>query len=377
MSEGFLYYGEVLVRLLGEADYGRTLDALAEALPIEVVAVDRVARVVVWNAALARVAGPREAALGRPLLDALPVLREDPNRDWQGLVEDALLEGRTRCIVRQPLGGRVVRATLAPMRGPHGEILGAALAFEDLTPGTKAAEEQRRRERSAAVHALGVGLAHEIRNPLNALSLNLQLLAERVRDPAVPRQDLERGIERAGAETRRMEALIVHLLEVGRDNRLTLVPARLDDVVRGVVERLEGLARSNGVALAFEGGSRRLPALDVSRLERALHNLVRNAIEAAALGGRHVWISTRDDPHASVAVVDDDGPGIRPEERSDVFVLYTTGKRGGTGLGLPLAREDVHRHGGEIEVLARPGGGARFVVHLPVDRPAVEDGDES
>ena len=64
-------------------------------------------------------------------------------------------------------------------------------------------------------------------------------------------------------------------------------------------------------------------------------------------------------------LVDDDGPGIRPEERSDVFVLYTTSKRGGTGLGLPLAREDVRRHGGEIEVLARPGGGARFVVHLP------------
>ena len=98
---------------------------------------------------------------------------------------------------------------------------------------------------------------------------------------------------------------------------------------------------------------------------QTLHNLLRNAIEAAATGGGHVLVTTRDDPHSTVVVVDDDGPGIRPEERSDVFVLYTTSKRGGTGLGLPLAREDVRRHGGEIEVLARPGGGARFVVHLP------------
>ena len=66
-------------------------------------------------------------------------------------------------------------------------------------------------------------------------------------------------------------------------------------------------------------------------------------------------------------VVDDDGPGVPPEDRSRVFELFFTRKRGGTGLGLPLARRAVEDHGGEIEVLARPGGGARFVVHLPAE----------
>ena len=78
-------------------------------------------------------------------------------------------------------------------------------------------------------------------------------------------------------------------------------------------------------------------------------------------------VTTRDDPHATVLVVDDDGPGIRAEDRSGVFVLYRTGKRGGTGLGLPLAREEVRQHGGEIEALPRPGGGARFVIYLPIE----------
>jgi signal transduction histidine kinase len=92
---------------------------------------------------------------------------------------------------------------------------------------------------------------------------------------------------------------------------------------------------------------------------------VRNAIEAAGRGG-HVQIVTRDDPHSTVIMVDDDGPGIAPDDRARVFELFWTRKRGGTGLGLPLAQRAVESHGGEIEVLARPGGGARFVIHLPL-----------
>ena len=365
VPRGFLYYGELLVRLIGEEEYGRHLDALAEALPIEVVATDRAGRVVVWNAALARVAGPREAALGRPLLDALPVLAEDPNRDWARVLSDVLERGQSRTVPRQPLGARVVRLTIAPMRDGRGAVLGAVLAFEDITLGTRAAEAQRQRERAALVQDLGASLAHEIRNPLNALSLNLQLLAERLRDPDVPREDLARGVERAVAETRRMEDLITHLLEVSREDRLRPVPTSIDAILGGVVDRLDGMARALGCRLVFTPGSHRLLELDIPRIDRALHNVLRNALEAAATGGHHVWVGTRDDPHSTVVVVDDDGPGVRPEDRSDVFVLYSTGKRGGTGLGLPLAREDVRRHGGEIEVLARPGGGARFVVHLP------------
>ncbi|MGE0191662.1 MAG: PAS domain-containing sensor histidine kinase [Planctomycetota bacterium] len=371
MGRRFLYYGELLVRLLGEDDYGRHLDALAEALPIEVVATDRAGRVIVWNAALARVAGPREAALGRPLLEALPVLATDPNRDWAQALREVLDEGRTHTVARQPLGPRVVRLTMAPMRDKLGQVLGCVVAFEDITSGARAAELQRQRERTALVQDLGASLAHEIRNPLNALSLNLQLLAERMHDDRVSREDLERGLGRAVAETRRMEALVTHLLEVSREDVLRRMPARIDAILQGVLERLEGMAQSVGCHLTFVAGSRRTLLLDPQRIDRALHNLVRNAIEAAATGGGHVLVTTRDDPHSTVVVVDDDGPGIRPEERSDVFVLYTTSKRGGTGLGLPLAREDVRRHGGEIEVLARPGGGARFVVHLPP--PGEED----
>ncbi len=366
MNRRFLYYGEVLLRLLPEDDYAVHLEALAEALPIEVAATDASGRVIVWNAALAEAAGSRDDALGRPLVEALPWLQDDPNVDWAAVLRDVLAGGGPQTFARQPLGPRVVRATIGPMRGAGTRVLGAVLSLEDITHGAREEERRRMRDRTHAVHDLGAGIAHEVRNPLNALSLNLQLLRERLSDPNESRESVLARVEKMIAETGRMETLIGHLLEVSRGGALERTPERVDPLVTGVLERLEGTARAAGCSLHFEGHSDRTLPVDRVRIERALHNLVRNAIEASAEGGRHVWITTRDDPHSTVVVIDDDGPGIRPEDRSQVFVLYTTGKRSGTGLGLPLAREDVIRHGGEIEVLSRPGGGARFVVHLPL-----------
>ena len=367
MSRRFLFYSKVLVRLLPEEDYARYLEALAEDLPIEVVATDPQGRVIVWNRALSDVAGPREGAVGRPLLDALPWLREDPNLDWAELLEDMLAGGEGRVFTRHPLGPRVVRATIGPMRGESGQILGTVLSFEDITRGARAEERRRLQERHTAVHDLGASLAHEIRNPLNALSLNLQLLNECLDDRSLTRDDIRERTRKMIAESQRLEQLVVHLLEVSRGGALELTPGSVDPIVAGVLERLEGMARANECVLSFRPNSSRRLLLDPVRFDRAIENVVRNAIEASVEGGSHVWVTTRDDPHSTVIVVDDDGPGIRAEDRSGLFVLYRTGKRGGTGLGLPIAREEVRRHGGEIEALPRPGGGARFVVYLPIE----------
>lgn len=374
MPGRFLFYSQVLVRLLPEEDYALYLEALAEALPIEVVATDETGRVIVWNHALADVAGPRDTAVGRPLLEALPWLAADPNLDWARVVHDVLSGGERRTFARHPLGPRVVRATLAPMVGDAGRRLGCVLALEDITRGAREEEQRRMRERVDAVHDLGESLAHEIRNPLNALSLNLQLLRECLDDEGVTRSDIRARTDKMLSESQRLERLVVHLLEVSRGGMLELGSERIDPIVHGVVERLEGLARAASCRVVFDPGSSRVLELDRVRIDRAIENVVRNAVEASAEGGHHVWITTRDDPHSTVIVVDDDGPGIRAEDRSSVFVVYTTGKRGGTGLGLPLAREDVRRHGGQIEALPRPGGGARFVLHLPpVVRPTEGD----
>ncbi len=100
MSSRFLFYSELLVRVLPEEDYALHLEALAEELPLSVVATDVEGRVLVWNRALAAWAGPRERALGRPLLAALPLLAADTNLDWAGLVAAALRGGAQRSRLR-------------------------------------------------------------------------------------------------------------------------------------------------------------------------------------------------------------------------------------------------------------------------------------
>ena len=361
----FLYYSEVLLRLMPEQDYAVRLEALAEALPLEVAATDREGRVVVWNEALARVAGPRARAVGRPLLEAMPSLLADRNVDWAATLADALAGRPGRTLRATPSARGWSGRRWPPCGEGRGEVLGAVLCFEDMTHVAREEERRRLQTRSDAVTALGAGIAHEVRNPLNALSLNLQLLRERLADPGVSREDLARRTEMILAEVARMETLVQNLLEVSRGGPPVCEDLPLDEIVRAVAERLEEAARARGVRLHLAPGSRRLLPLERTRIERAIQNIVRNAIEATPAGG-NVWVVTRDDPHSTVVVVDDDGPGIRPEDRARVFELFWTRKRGGTGLGLPLAKRAVESHGGELEVLERPGGGARFVIHLPI-----------
>src|SRR5262245_3956069 len=308
---------------------------------------------------------PRREVLGRALLDVMPALAEDRNFDWEAGLRDVLGSLRRVDLPRHPLGDRVVRAVLAPLLGVGGDVHGAALALEDITDRVRSEERRVLRVRSDAVEALGAGIAHEVRNPLNALSLNLQLLRERLEDRAADRADLVAKADAMIAELRRMDDLVTHLLEVSRGGPPDREPRRIDGVVERVVDRLRPTAERAHVALRFQPDSSRTLPLDPARIDRALHNLVRNAIEAAPKGG-HVWVSTRDDPFSTVVVVEDDGPGIPADDRTRIFELFFTRKRGGTGLGLPLARRAVQDHGGEIEVLDRPGGGARFLVHLPV-----------
>jgi PAS domain S-box-containing protein len=364
VSATFHLYG-LLVRVLTEGEYGTALEQLAEALPSEVAAVDAEGRVLVWNRALVSSTGPREEALGRPLLEAMPALAADSSFDWAEALHRAVAHGERTELPRHPLGDRLVSATIVPLEGPGG-VLGAALVIDDITERERSEEKRRLRARSRAVEDLGAGIAHEVRNPLNAVSLNLQLLRERLEDPKASRADLVAKTDAMIAELRRMDELVTHLLEVSRGRPPSLEPARIDPVVARVVERLAPTAKKAGVSLRFEPGSKRTLSLDPARIDRALHNLVRNAVEAAPRGG-HVVVATRDDPHSTVVVVDDDGPGIPPKDRPRLFELFYTTKRGGTGLGLPLALRAVEDHGGELEVLNRPGGGARFVAHLPID----------
>lgn len=229
-------------------------------------------------------------------------------------------------------------------------------------------EERRRREQEqqALMGTIATGLAHEIRNPLSTLSMNLQLLME---DWATADTDREqrsrRKVEVLLREVRRLEAVLNNFLRFAAEHRLKLEPVDVNALVAELIDFLEPAARRAAIRLE----TRLAPALpridaDPGFLRQALLNLLINAQDALPEGGTITLSSRAEDSHVVLCVADD-GPGIPPEHRDRVFDIYFSTKPNGTGLGLPLARKIVEEHGGTLTLAPRGDRGTTFEIRLP------------
>jgi len=253
-------------------------------------------------------------------------------------------------------------------------ILGiAALALAAGGPSDRAAAIARDAERRAReaehlayVGTLTAGLAHEIRNPLSTLNLNLQLLREDLEHPGAgtdPR--ILRRLETLEAEAKRLEQILDDFLKfAGKyEVRLKVQPLKavLDEVTSFYRERLQqGRIQ---LRTSFAEG---LPdvAVDAPRLKQALANLILNAAAAMPDGGE-LMVRCEAGPHGLSLHVTDTGVGIQSEDMDKIFAPYYSTRPGGTGLGLPTVRRIVQEHGGTLEVHSEVGRGTRFTIHLP------------
>jgi signal transduction histidine kinase len=222
-----------------------------------------------------------------------------------------------------------------------------------------------RAERLAAIGTLAASLAHEVRNPLNSIHLQLVLLSRRLRRMAEGASaEILDPLETARGEISRLDNLVEEFLSLSRLDTLSLAHADPDEVVHEAVQLQEPVARGKGLTVQEEL-SGKLPRLRIDRekVKQALLNLVRNAIEATPQGGS-VTVSTHRGEGAVVIRVADTGVGIEPG--IDVFDFFTTTKHEGTGLGLPIARRIVEGHGGSLTYESEPGRGSVFAVSLPI-----------
>jgi signal transduction histidine kinase len=225
-------------------------------------------------------------------------------------------------------------------------------------------------EKLATVGTMTAGLSHEIRNPLNAASLQLQVLERRIQKLGKEEQPaLLEPLALVRDEIRRLNHVLEDFLQLARTR--DLVPVELD--VRAVVDKV----------LDFLGGEQErrliqlerelpegLPAIagEESKLRQVLVNLLLNAFEATPAGGT-VRVSARiaeaGDGGRVALVVEDSGGGIPPAAREQIFEPFFTTKAQGSGLGLSIVHSVVAQHGGSISVGQSRFGGARFVVELP------------
>jgi signal transduction histidine kinase len=223
-------------------------------------------------------------------------------------------------------------------------------------------------EKLAVVGTFAAGLAHEIRNPLNSIALQLSILERRIAPLETSLAHQLGGLLAViREEVKRLDNLVGDFLKFSASGRIQHRPASLDALVDEVIGLLQPEARAAGVT--FERRRPKSPLsdlpLDGEKIKQVLINLLQNGIEAQPKGGRVVVETDLRDGRARV-VVADEGPGL--PAGLDVFQLFVTTKARGTGLGLAIAQQIVLDHGGEIHAESRPGEGATFIISLPAAR---------
>ena len=282
-----------------------------------------------------------------------------------------------------------------------GLAVGVALTVPLVWIATRRTEQRVRRlehraraaERLAELGTLTGGLAHEIKNPLSTINLNIQLLQEDLlqlndllpegEHPATQIARVHRRFDTLARETQRLREILEDFLRFAGRIRLDRQPIDLHAVLEELADFFNPQAAAAHIRLRTQLAPH--PAIvlaDASHLKQSLLNLMINALQAMTEardadqphgGADELILRTEKRRESSQPQwrihVTDTGPGIEPDQLSRIFQPYHSTKKGGTGLGLPTARRIVEEHGGQLTVHSEPGRGSDFIIALPAHQP--------
>lgn len=230
--------------------------------------------------------------------------------------------------------------------------------------GPKRAQLADLTRRVASLGRLTAGVAHEVKNPLNAMTIHLELLKQKLASPDPA--SASRHVEVIGNEIRRLDEVVQGFLKFVRPEDVTLAPVKTMPLVASVLDAVRVEAEKAGIScenacqdpdLAVEG--------DEPLLRQALLNLAQNAVQAMPRGGK-LRIACAGGRDGRVELrVQDTGEGIAPEHLARIFDLYFTTKKRGSGIGLSLVFRTIQLHNGDIDVESTVGTGTTFVIKLP------------
>ena len=326
-------------------------ESVFRAMKEGVIVSDAEGRLVYANEAAEKLADFRFAKVkDRPLAEILP------DWDWPGLLsrhEEG--DGWRRTATREIEIAYPERRVLEVEARPHGN--GSVTLVHDVTAARARTASEMESGRTDAVRDLAAQVAHEIGNPLNALSLDLQLLARKYKD--------EPDIGIALGEVKRISEIIRGFLDALRPAKPNLVPGSLADPLKDALAAMKTQFEDKKVRVSLDLPPA-VPAvlLDRAQMEQVFFNLVKNALEAMCDGGE-LDIEISVDDRAVSASFRDSGAGMADETITHLFEAYRTTKEHGTGLGLLVCRRIVRDHGGELVVESKEGEGSRMTVRLP------------
>jgi signal transduction histidine kinase len=263
-----------------------------------------------------------------------------------------------------------------------------AILNRDLAEKVKALQEAQneivKKGRMEQLGQLTATIAHELRNPLGSVRTSAYLINRKAGGKGL---GIDEQISRIEKGVVRCDNIITQLLDFSRTKQLTATPANLDSWLAGIVTEEANKLPANVQIDCILGLDDMSVPFDPARLQRAIINLMSNAIEAMTSkdastsdrtgGYPQIWIKTFRAGNEAAISVRDNGPGIDPDLINKIREpLYTT-KSFGTGLGLPAIEQIAAQHGGRLEIQSRMGEGAEFIIYIPVFQLQAEPGDGS
>ncbi len=336
----------------------KILESMADA----VIAVDVTGKVTLVNAAATRLfkLAPN-AQLGRSILELLPGCDELLPATLTGSDGDNF-ENEIQCEVDGKQLTLVANVSL--LQNDEGEASGAAIVLWDLTERRALETIVRRKEKLGAMGRLASGVAHEIRNPLNAIGI----LGQRLGMEFTPKQDkaeYSQLVQTIVSEVRRVNDIIQRFLKFARPPELNTAAIDFAEFFDANKTLWQGAGELHKVNVEVKQCPAVSLKLDKNQMTQVFLNLIRNAAEASSPNGQ-IEVSCYPRNMQVVIEIRDQGCGLTEDELARIFELYYTTKDTGTGMGLSIANQIVQAHGGVIEVASEVGKGSVFKVVLPV-----------
>lgn len=258
--------------------------------------------------------------------------------------------------------GRSIQITLDFIE-ERGERIGALLTLRDAESVHRIEDEIELSRRLAAIGRLTSGVAHEVKNPINAIVVHLEVLRQKLSqvDP-----DTRRHMDVISSEIRRLDRVVQTLVDFTRPFELHLADMDLRRLVDEVVLLASPEAERRRVHIQRDNSRVPLPVrIDADLVKQAVLNIVINGMQAMADGG-NLHIATQREGEGAIITVRDEGPGIPAEIRDKIYNLYFTTKKGGSGIGLAMAYRVVQLHHGALEFHSGEGQGTTFALRIPL-----------
>lgn len=271
--------------------------------------------------------------------------------------------------ISRPGGTRLLSISISALVS-EGKIAGNLIHIEDITEKRRREAQLRRAESLAALTTLAAGVAHEIKNPLASIRIQLGIIRRILeKNCAKKTEPIFHNISLVEQEIDRLNSIVVDFLFAVRPMDITLIRNRVEDVIKEVVEIMGNEASVHHINIVCEFKDN-LPEvmIDPKHLKQALLNIVKNAIAAMPNGGTLTIsaVTRHDELQISIS---DTGIGIPEELLAKIFEPYFTTKESGTGLGLTITFKIIKEHNGEITVESKPSKGSTFTIHLPIPQP--------